>query len=339
MSRIDDDGAARQAERVAEQRRIEDKLRVDKQATNTVFSRLVSDSQKQQGQNINRGHASEAHAKFLEKADPSSAARMQADKERVLGRYARAGGESNAVLRELMGQEGESAKASSENNKPLSQKQLKEQSTQHSQEQATKLQQGDRNLSKTETREQAEVGKKSASETESQVEGRSAQAKSDAKKYTAAREESKSIRAEEKTSDMRQAAELKRSNKEPQEDLGRLLNTNPALMEPAPLVRPKPTGDSERLRRIASEIAQKIVERVRVGTNKAGNAEFQIDFRSDVLSGLSMRVSSSGGKISVVFSGSDKNALKVVEEQSDALHTALDVRGLTLTHLKFEMNS
>jgi len=111
------------------------------------------------------------------------------------------------------------------------------------------------------------------------------------------------------------------------------------LMEPAPIVRPKSTGDSERLRRIASEIAQKIVERVRVGTNKAGNAEFQIDLRSDVLSGLSLRVSASAGKIDVVFSGSDRNSLKTVEEQSEALRTALDVRGLTLSNIKFEMTS
>ncbi|HEX8440147.1 flagellar hook-length control protein FliK, partial [Archangium sp.] len=62
---------------------------------------------------------------------------------------------------------------------------------------------------------------------------------------------------------------------------------NPALMAPVPVAKPKPGAGSERLRAIANEIAQKIVERVRVGTNAAGHAEFQIDLRGDVLSGLS----------------------------------------------------
>jgi len=359
MSRIDDDReAARQAERIAEQRRQEDKLRTDKKATDSAFARLVGESQKQQGQiqrqNIHRGHASEADAKFLEKADPSSAERAKEDRERALGRYGvlstRSGDKkTNVVLRELMEtnpKEAESAQAFSESNKQVSKKQLQGQGTWENQEQvkkhseqAVKLHQSDREFSKAEIREQAEMGKKSVSQTESQQEARSAQSKSDDKKHTEMKSEARSARTEEKAAHMRQASETKRPDKETREDLGSLLRTNPALMEPAPIVRPKQTGDSERLRKIASEIAQKIVERVRVGTNKTGNAEFQIDLRSDVLSGLSLRVSASGGKISVVFSGSDKNTLKTVESQSEALRTALDVRGLTLTHMKFEMTS
>lgn len=361
MSRIDDDReAVRQAERVAEQRRMEDRRRVDRQAGDSAFSRLVSDAQQQQGQvqrqSINRGHDSEADTKFLEKADPSSSERAKEDRERMLGRYGvlakRPGDrETHAVLRELMGQspeEAESAKLFAERNKTISRKQLEEQGARqavlenqeqarkHS-EQATKLQQSDRELSKAEAREQAEVGQKSASQTESQLGARSAQAKGDAGKQTEAEAEARSAHLEEKSAHKQQASDGKRLGKEAHEGLGTLLSTNPAFMEPAPIVRPKSTGDSERLRRIASEIAQKIVERVRVGTNKAGNAEFQIDLRSDILSGLSLRVSASGGKINVVFSGSNKNALKTVEEQSEALRNALDVRGLTLTDMKFEM--
>jgi len=358
MSRIDDDGnAARHAERVAEQRRQEEKLRTHKQAADSAFARLVSEGHKQQGQvqrqNLNRGHASEADAKFLEKADPSSSARTKEDRERMLGRYGvlstRTGDKpTHVVLRELMGktpQEAKSEKAN-EGEKSLSGKQLQGQTPAENQElakkhseQGTKLHLSDRELSKAEGREQAEAGKKSASQTEGQLESRSAQSRVDAKKHAEVGAEARSARTEEKASDMRQASKAKLSDKEGREDLGKLLSTNPALMEPAPVVRPKSTGDSERLRRLASEIAQKIVERVRVGTNKAGNAEFQIDLRSDVLAGLSLKVSSSGGKISVVFSGSDKNALKTVEEQSEALRNALDVRGLTLTDFKLEMIS
>ncbi|MFL5320148.1 MAG: flagellar hook-length control protein FliK, partial [Myxococcaceae bacterium] len=87
---------------------------------------------------------------------------------------------------------------------------------------------------------------------------------------------------------------------------------------------------------IANEIAQKIVERVRVGTNAAGAAEFQIDLRSNVLKGLSIKVSTKQGKISMIFSGQDKDTLKYIEEQAAGLKESLTSRGLKLAELKFE---
>jgi hypothetical protein len=111
---------------------------------------------------------------------------------------------------------------------------------------------------------------------------------------------------------------------------------NPALMAPVPVAQPKPNTGSERLRAIANEIAQKIVERVRVGTNGAGAAEFQIDLRSNVLSGLTIKLSAKNGKISAVFSGSDRDVLKMIEEQSEGLKSALKGRGLKLEDLRFE---
>lgn len=111
---------------------------------------------------------------------------------------------------------------------------------------------------------------------------------------------------------------------------------NPALMAPVPVAKPKENTGSEKLRALASEIAQKIVERVRVGTNAAGNAEFQIDLRGDVLSGLSIKVSAKNGKISAVFSGSNREVLKMLEQQSEGLKSALGGRGLSLEQLRFE---
>jgi hypothetical protein len=114
---------------------------------------------------------------------------------------------------------------------------------------------------------------------------------------------------------------------------------NPALMAPVPVAKPKPSSGSERLRAIANEIAQKIVERVRVGTNAAGNAEFQIDLRNDVLKGLSIKLSAKNGKIHATFSGSDKEVLKMLEEQRETLKNALAGRGLTLEELRVEAKS
>lgn len=111
---------------------------------------------------------------------------------------------------------------------------------------------------------------------------------------------------------------------------------NPALMAPVPVAKTKEASGSERLRKVANEVAQKIVDRVRIGTNAAGKTEFQIDLKSDVLSGLSVKVSAHNGKIRAVFQGSDKDVLKMIEEQGEALKAALGARGLSLEDFKIE---
>ncbi|ATB31825.1 flagellar hook-length control protein FliK [Melittangium boletus] len=111
---------------------------------------------------------------------------------------------------------------------------------------------------------------------------------------------------------------------------------NPALMAPVPVAKPTQTAGSERMRALANEIAQKIVERIRVGTNAAGHAEFQIELRGDVLSGLSIKLSAKNGKIQAVFSGKDREVLKMLEQQRDGLKTALAGKGLTLETMRVE---
>ncbi|HZH04443.1 MAG TPA: flagellar hook-length control protein FliK [Myxococcaceae bacterium] len=114
---------------------------------------------------------------------------------------------------------------------------------------------------------------------------------------------------------------------------------NPALMAPPPIAQPKETGASARLRALANEIAQKIVERVRVGVNASGEAEFQISLRSSVLSGLEIRVSGSRGRIKALFSGTDREVLKLLEERKGDLRRALEGRGLKLEELKIEVRA
>jgi hypothetical protein len=114
---------------------------------------------------------------------------------------------------------------------------------------------------------------------------------------------------------------------------------NPALMAPVPVAQPKQSSASERLRALANEIAQKIVKSVRVGTNAAGMAEFQIDLRSEVLAGLSIKVSGSRGRIKAVFAGSDREVLKLLGDNQAALKEALRGRGLSLEELRIEVRS
>ena len=107
-------------------------------------------------------------------------------------------------------------------------------------------------------------------------------------------------------------------------------------MAPVPVQQPRKSSGADRLRAIAEEIAQKIVQSVRIGVNKEGQAEFQIDLRSNVLSGLSISVSGSRGKIRAVFSGRDREVLKTIEENKDGLTSLLKERGLTLEELRIE---
>lgn len=111
---------------------------------------------------------------------------------------------------------------------------------------------------------------------------------------------------------------------------------NPALMAPVAPARPKDVQGNAKLRALAQEIAQKIVERARVGTNAAGQAEFQIDLRSNVLKGLSIKISGGNGKIKATFSGSDKEILRMLREQGEGLKQALAGRGLSLEEFKVE---
>ncbi len=111
---------------------------------------------------------------------------------------------------------------------------------------------------------------------------------------------------------------------------------NPALMAPVPVAKPKENRGSEKLRALANEIAQKIVQSARVGTNAAGQAEFQIDLRSNVLAGLSIKVSGGNGKIRAVFSGNDREVLKLLQNESESLKAALGGRGLKLEEFRIE---
>jgi hypothetical protein len=111
---------------------------------------------------------------------------------------------------------------------------------------------------------------------------------------------------------------------------------NPALVAPSPLATPKDMAGSARLRALANEIAQRIVERIRVGVNARGESEFQIDLRSNVLQGLSIKISGAKGRIRAVFSGKDREVLQLLQRQSDGLRSALEGRGLKVEELRVE---
>ena len=111
---------------------------------------------------------------------------------------------------------------------------------------------------------------------------------------------------------------------------------SPALLAPIPVAKKNETRPSERLRALAAEIAQRIVERVYIGTNGAGRPEFQIDLRSNVLKGLSITISSTRGIIRASFTGTDREVLRLLRSHSEGLSVALGSRGLVLGELRIE---
>jgi hypothetical protein len=109
-----------------------------------------------------------------------------------------------------------------------------------------------------------------------------------------------------------------------------------ALMAPPPLALPK-DASAARMSSVTKEIVDKIVSRVLVGTNAQGASEFRIDLKSSVLKGLSIKISGGrGGKISAVFSGTDREVLASLKKSSSELVDALAARGLKLEDLAFE---
>jgi hypothetical protein len=108
-----------------------------------------------------------------------------------------------------------------------------------------------------------------------------------------------------------------------------------ALMAPPPVAVPKDTQPS-RLRQLAQEIAEKIVKHVRVGTNRAGVPEFQLELKSDILKGLKVKVSGRHGRIRALFSSRDPQVLKQLRGEVEALRTALSARGLKVDALDIE---
>ena len=109
-----------------------------------------------------------------------------------------------------------------------------------------------------------------------------------------------------------------------------------ALMAPPPVAVPKGQGQVSRLRQVAQEIAEKIVQAARVGTNKMGLPEFQLELKSDILKGLKVKVSGRHGRIRALFSSRDPQVLKQLRAEADSLRQALTARGLKVDALEIE---
>ncbi len=331
MSRVEDDrDAARLTARLAEAKRTEESQKNKKATENNAFSKLVQgqkkDAQGAQESNLARsaiahmleaaeaGHAGEAKHldKGAEGAQQESAFKSKLgskNQDQKIQGNARAEGDQTQQAK-THGDEGTAQTANSR------------QADQSGNTRSAEGRSGDARVSRERLDERKEAGESSGS---SKSTGGAA----------SARGEKGDIKA-----DADKGGGQQQGGSKDGKDGGAAANPgfrfNPALMAPVPVAKTKEASGSDRLRKVANEVAQKIVDKVRIGTNAMGKTEFQIDLRSDVLSGLSVKISAHNGKIKAVFQGSDKDVLKMIEEQGDALRAALGARGLTLEDFKVE---
>lgn len=327
MSRVDDDRqAARAAERQNEARRTEELQRSKKKQEATTFKKLVGDQQaqgqtaqqratQQQGAQKANDLGKSAIASLLEAAEHHAADGSKHAKEAHHSFGARLGKTvSNDQTRQGVKREGEQQQVAGESGRQLEQQGSSLASLDKG---ATARVLDDRKADAKHTREAlAERHEASESQGTSSAGGAGALG------------EKGDLKADADKGGGGQGGQQKDKENAPSAQPG--FRFNPALMAPVPVAKPKEASGSERLRKVANELAQKIVERVRVGTNAAGKVEFQIDLRSDVLKGLSVKVSSHQGRIKAVFQGGDRDVMKLIEEQREALTIALKARGLTL---------
>lgn len=303
MSRVDDDYQARKMMEQLALKKANEQKHIQKQQGESVFASKLSQSKPQEAEvrKETRSMAQEAFDRLMAKAGKGSSSEAQAARERPQMAGSRL------------------------------------QQTEQKQTQGTVQDDTSRLV---QHGQQKEVKQESARETRTQHEdrGKGLQQTSD-RSALAADGKAEGLRAEGDKGGGGQSGSDSQREGGGQKD-GNLaaasFRFNPALMAPTPVARPRETANSDRLRAIANEIAQKIVERVRVGTNKAGASEFQIDLRGNVLGGLSIRISARNGKINAAFQGSDREVMKLLEANTEQLRTTLTGRGLTLGDVSFE---
>jgi hypothetical protein len=331
MSRVEDDrDAARVAARLAEAKRAEESQRNKKAAENSAFSKLVQGQKKEAQQAQESNLAKSAIAQLLEAAEAGQAELSHAAEKGQEGKA------QESAFKSKLGEKGQDLKRTTHARTESRQGDKLKAAEDQGQAQTTAGRSADQ-ASSTKGAESRKADAKTSLERleERKEASESSSSSSSAASAGSAKGEKGDLKTDaDKGGGSQQGGGDKKDGGAAAANPG--FRFNPALMAPVPVAKTKEASGSERLRKVANEVAQKIVERVRVGTNAAGKVEFQIDLRSDVLSGLSVKISAHNGKIKAVFQGNDKDVLKLIEEQREALTAALGQRGLSLEDFKIE---
>jgi len=85
--------------------------------------------------------------------------------------------------------------------------------------------------------------------------------------------------------------------------------------------------------RLTQQVLNKIVQHVRIGINRKGEREIQVDLHERIFRGLKLRVTEKGGKVNVHFSMVDAKARALFEKNSDAIRDALTSKGIDVEEI------
>lgn len=333
MSRVDDDrDAARVTERLAQAKRAEESRSKDKAGAASTFSKLVQ-GQKNAAQQMS-GHKAQSQAQESTNNARSAIAKMlgEADSKQVEGGKSEGSPQDKAHTQSRLGSKTLDDRVKQGASDESGANGRVRESSDQGQMQTGSARSADQSSSAS----RSEGRSQDAQTSNARLEDRKESSDSASSRLGGGSGSARAEKGELKTDTDKGGGQQGGKDKGGEPAAVASFRFNPALMAPVSVQKKNETQSSDRLRKAAAEIAQKIVERVRVGTNATGKMEFQIDLKNDVLGGMSVKVSSKNGKITAVFSGSDKEVLKMLEEQSESLKTALGARGLTLESLKIE---
>lgn len=326
MSRIEDDrDDALAAARVAEARRTAEAKNAKKAGENQAFSKLVNAGKQQQTQAQQQSAAKSAIEQLLEAAESGDVDRAGTEQRGADDRV------KQGAFQNRLGQASTGERASSSSRKEGSSVEARHSAEDH----LGSLAAEGRGADKGDGARRTEGRRGDAKSTSATLDDRksSSDAEAASRGGISAKGGKGALKADADKGGGQQGGNKDSKDGAPVNPNFRF---NPALMAPVPVAKAKEASGSERLRKVANELAQKIVERVRVGTNAMGRIEFQVDLRNDVLSGLTVKISAHNGKIKAVFQGRDSEVLKMIEEHGEALKGALTARGLTLEEFKTE---
>ena len=84
---------------------------------------------------------------------------------------------------------------------------------------------------------------------------------------------------------------------------------------------------------LTQQMVDKLIQYVRIGMNRAGEKEIQIDLHERIFRGLKLRVTAGGGKVGVHFRLSDARGREVFEKNRDRIMGALADKGIEVGEL------
>jgi hypothetical protein len=85
--------------------------------------------------------------------------------------------------------------------------------------------------------------------------------------------------------------------------------------------------------RLSQQVLNKIIQHVRIGINRKGEREIQIDLHERIFRGLKLRVTEKGGKVNVHFQMVDKKGRALFEKNADAIRDALTSKGIDVEEI------